>query len=173
MIFQDYILCPSVAVIFLWISLMLSLLIHELGHLIGWKGSSRDCNGCWAITVGSGKKIMQTKRLIFRVFPMGGSFIETDESIDTTKANSLLTTIGGPAFTLLFTIILFWIQTIIPVEALATNLYNGRQLLLIVRNYNLFLFFFTIIPCKYPGFLSKAPQSDGMTILKILRNKQL
>lgn len=79
--------------------------------------------------------------------------------------------IGGPAFTLLLTIILFWIQKIIPGEAFATNLYNGRQLIMIVRNYNLFLFFFTIIPCKYPGFLFKVPQSDGMTILKILRNK--
>lgn len=67
--------------------------------------------------------------------------------------------------------ILFWIQTMIPDEALAANLYNGRQLMMIVRNYNLFLFFFTIIPYKSPGFLSKVPQSDGMAILKILRNK--
>ena len=167
--FQYYILHFSVIAILIWFSFMLSIFIHEIGHMLGWKVRTRS--DYWVITVGSGKKIMQTKRLIFHVFPVGGTFIETDESIDTKKTDTLLTTIGGPVFTLLFTVILFWIQTIIPDKALATNLYNGRQLIMIVRNYNLFLFFITIIPCKYPGFLSKVPQSDGMAILKTLRNK--
>lgn len=79
--------------------------------------------------------------------------------------------IGGPVITLVVTLILFCFQTIMPDKTLTTNLYNVRQLLLIVRNYNLFLFFFTIIPLKYPGFISTIQQSDGMTILKILQNK--
>ncbi len=35
--FQYYILYPSAVAIFIWVSLMLSILIQELGHMIGWK----------------------------------------------------------------------------------------------------------------------------------------
>lgn len=117
---------------------MLSILIHELGHMIGWKVRTRS--NCWFITVGSGKNLLKTKRLLLRAFPVGGSFAVTDESIRTTKRQVLLMAIGGPVITLVVTLILFCFQTIMPDETLTTNLYNVRQLLLIVRNYTLFLF---------------------------------
>ena len=38
-----------------------------------------------------------------------------------------------------------------------------------VAYYNLGLFIYTIIPLRYPAWLCKIPQSDGLSILRLLK----
>ena len=78
--------------------------------------------------------------------------------------------LGGPLFTLILTLALFFVQRVIPADAFGMNI-RARQLVIFVRNYNLILFLITAIPWKYPKFLSPYPNSDGMAALKYLRDK--
>ena len=72
---------------------------------------------------------------------------------------------GGPMFTAVLLILLFILQR----HPLG---YISNDIIVWMRNYNLWALFFTLIPMKYPACLGidDVKVSDGMAILHALRN---
>ena len=145
----------------LYLFLMFSILFHELGHLSGYKITIKSND--WIIQLGTGKELFRTKRLRYHAIPIGGAFLFEYEL--KTKKEQLLISAGGPIFTAIFPILLFILQRY-PLG------YVSNDAIVWMRNYNLWILFFSLIPMKYPAFLGidDVKVSDGMAILHALRN---
>ena len=145
----------------LYLFLMFSILFHELGHLSGYKIKTKSND--WIIQLGTGKELFSTKRLRYHAIPIGGAFLF--EHGLKTKKEQLLMSAGGPIFTAIFIILLFILQR----HPLG---YISNDAIVWMRNYNLWMLFFSLIPMKYPAFLGidEVKVSDGMAILHALRN---
>ena len=145
----------------LYLFSMLSILFHELGHLSGYKitGKSSD----WVIQLGTGKELFRTKRLRCHAIPIAGAFLFNSGL--NTKKGQLLMCAGGPMFTAVLLILLFILQR----HPLG---YISNDIIVWIRNYNLWMLFFSLIPMKYPACLGidDVKVSDGMAILHALRN---
>lgn len=145
----------------LYLFSMFSILFHELGHLSGYKITTKSND--WIIQLGTGKELFRTKRLRYHAIPIGGAFLF--EHGLKTKKGQILMYAGGPMFTSIFLILLFTLQR----HPLG---YVSNDVIIWIRNYNLWALFFTLIPMKYPAFLgiNDVKVSDGMGILHVLRN---
>ncbi len=145
----------------LYLFLMFSILFHELGHLSGYKITIKPND--WIIQLGTGKELFSTKRLRYHAIPIGGAFLF--EHGLKTKKEQLLMSAGGPIFTAILIILLFILQR----HPLG---YVSNDAIVWMRNYNLWILFFSLIPMKYPAFLGidEVKVSDGMAILHALRN---
>ena len=145
----------------LYLFLMFSILFHDLGHLSGYKITIKYND--WTIQLCTGKELFSTKRLRYHAIPIGGAFLF--EHGLKTKKEQLLMSAGGPIFTAILLILLFILQR----HPLG---YVSNDAIVWMRNYNLWMLFFSLIPMKYPAFLGidEVKVSDGMAILHALRN---
>jgi hypothetical protein len=145
----------------LYLFLMFSILFHELGHLSGYKITIKSND--WIIQLGTGKELFSTKRLRYHAIPIGGAFLF--EYGLKNKKEQLLMSAGGPIFTAILIILLFILQR-------HPLVYVSNDAIVWMRNYNLWILFFSLIPMKYPAFLGidEVKVSDGMAILHALRN---
>lgn len=145
----------------LYLFLMFSILFHEIGHLSGYKITIKSND--WIIQLGTGKELFRTKRLRYHAIPIGGAFLFDHEL--KTKKEQLLISAGGPIFTAILPILLFILQR----HPLG---YISNDAIVWMRNYNLWILFFSLIPMKYPAFLGidEVKVSDGMAILHALCN---
>ena len=159
------ILYITICIITVWLGLLLSILAHEAGHMIGYLLSAGKKKGNWYIAVGRGKQILKTKRLTIFAIPISGHFECKD---DLSKKTSLLTLAGGPVASLFMTVVLFVLlgRTF---SAILNAYKHINYALCYVAYYNLGLFIYTIIPLRYPAWLCKIPQSDGLSILRLLK----
>ena len=165
------ILLELLGIIILWLGLAFSVLIHEAGHLTGYKLAEGKED--WIIQVGFGKALLKTKHFDVRLIPFSGVFDDQTPEKTYTKAQALLYAAGGPVFNLLLILILF---------ALRSFSLNGYSAFIdyyepiwdFIRTYNVIMFLSAIIPIRYPAFfpIIGGMESDGMNILKILRNKK-
>ena len=143
---------------------MVSILIHETGHLAGYKITTKRND--WIIKVGIRKMLFGTKRLQFRILPLSGDFlIKTPLK---KKKEKILMMAGGPLFTAIFMILLFVLQASIPKDVSNDN-QNYRKLVGFMLYCNVWMLTSSIIPMKYLPFIGG--QSDGMDILHVLREK--
>ena len=97
------------------------------------------------------------------IIPIGGAFL-FDSGLNT-KKGQLLMSAGGPIFTAILLILLFILQR----HPLG---YVSNDAIVWMRNYNLWMLFFSLIPMKYPACLGidDVKVTDGMAILHALRN---
>ena len=61
---MDYIMGIASCVIIIWLGSILSILAHEAGHILGYLLSAGKELDDWYVTVGRGKEIFKTKRLL-------------------------------------------------------------------------------------------------------------
>ena len=81
----------------LWVLTLLSTLLHEFGHAIGYMLATGDRH--WHIRVGWGKRILNTKRLTVNLLVFDGLFSPSKREFDS-KAKLIMTLLGGPVFSL-------------------------------------------------------------------------
>ncbi len=145
----------------LYLLSMFSILFHELGHLSGYKIITKSND--WIIQLGTGKELFRTRHLRYHAIPICGAFLF--EHGLKTKKEQLLMSAGGPIFTAVLLILLFILQR----HPLG---YGSNNAIVWMRNYNLWMLFFSLIPMKYPACLGidDVKVSDGMAILHALRN---
>ena len=157
-------------IIILWFGLAFSVLIHEAGHMTGYKLAEGKED--WIIQVGFGITLIKTKHFDIRIIPFSGVFYDQTPEKPYTKAQALLCAAGGPVFNLLFILILFALQSSSLIECSAYIDYYGPPWNFI-RTYNVIMFLSAIIPMRYPAFfpIIGGMESDGMYILKVLANK--
>lgn len=160
---MDYIMGIASCVIIIWLGSILSILAHEAGHMLGYLLSAGKEIDDWYVTVGRCKEIFKTKRLLICLFPISGHF-ECGGNLSNKSA--LLTLAGGPISSFLITVALFVLLASSSIAASNTYI---RFALCFVAYYNLGLFVYTIISLRYPAWLSKIPQSDGLAILRLLK----
>ena len=160
---MDYIMGIASCVIIIWLGSILSILAHEAGHILGYLLSAGKELDDWYVTVGRGKEIFKTKRLLICSFPVSGHF-ECGDNLS--KKSALLTLVGGPISSFLITVALF---VLLARTSIAVSNTYIRFALCFVAYYNLGLFVYTIIPLRYPAWLSIIPQSDELAILRLLK----
>ena len=156
-----------VRILLIWILSLLSVLLHELGHALGY----RICTGKaeWKVIAGSGPKMIGASKYIFRLIPAGGYFIPEEEP-ETNKAKTI-TLAGGPSVSLLqailYGIIRFCISEFVqPGSSLLEMLLPVSTFLLY---FNFFQFIFTIIPIRY-RVICRGFESDGLQIVHVLKH---
>ena len=75
-----------VRIILIWLLCLLSVLLHELGHALGYRISGGKAG--WKVIVGSGPRMIGKSKYIFCLIPAGGYFIPEEEQ-ETNQAKIL------------------------------------------------------------------------------------
>lgn len=166
------ILMEVLGIIFLWLGVAFSILIHEMGHVVGYKLAKGKED--WIIRVGFGKTLIKTKRFDFRLIPFSGVFYNPAPDITYTEAQALLCAVGGPVFNLILILILFALKSSSLNECSAFIDYY-EPTWDFIRTYSVIILISAIIPMRYPAFfpIIGGMESDGMDILKVLKNKRI
>lgn len=168
---DEKIISIIVKVIIIWGGAIVSIAFHEIGHLAGYKICTKSAK--WNIVIGTGKRFISVKKMQIHLIPLLGFFCISDDSFPKRKRDDILTTIGGPVFSL---VLLFILQLLVMTfrgnnSGLFINTYEETATFL--RNYNIYLILFSVIPMKYPPFLvrGKIDTSDGLQLLNALLKK--
>ena len=152
----------------IWLLCLLSVLLHESGHALGYRISGGKAEG--KIIAGSGPKIIGTPKIIFLLIPFGGYFIPEEEP-ETNKAK-LMIYAGGPVVSLLqavlYGILCFCITRFIQPENSFYEILSPVSSFLLY--FNFFQFLFTVIPIRY-RIICRGFESDGLQILHVLQHK--
>lgn len=149
-----------------YLLIMFSIFFHELGHLTGYKIATRGSD--WIIHLGTGKILFSIRHLRLHAFPIYGMFL--CETTLKNKKEQLLMYAGGPIFTAILIILLFVLQINLPRYVPNGNV-NYIDIIVWIRNVNLFMMLFSLIPMKYHNFFVGVEVSDGLGILRALRKK--
>lgn len=163
-------LLEILGIILCWLNLMIIVLIHEVGHLAGYKLAKGDDD--WRISLGVGKRLLETKHLRVHMVPWAGYF-DWKNPQPFTKKEAILIGAGGPFFSLMLALILLAFQLVVP-EWRSIFIDYFSPTFAFVINYNICILIFSIIPMKYPGFIPLLGNhlSDGMHILRLLKGKK-
>ena len=78
-----------------WGLLLLTILIHETGHMLGYVLCVREKAVPWRLEVGSGRQLLKIGRLRIRLIPFGGLFWLDDLS-ELPWKTAFCMTAGGP-----------------------------------------------------------------------------
>lgn len=132
----------------------LSILLHESGHAIAARVVKADCI---TVSLGYGKILSSTvierfQLNIHMVFFLGG-LARSERKIPYKSSEIIWITISGPIANGLFTCLLYFIYVIYP-----------NEYVYLLCLFNLYLTVVNIIP-----FRIKGKQTDGYTILKVLK----
>ena len=158
-----------VKILLIWLLCLLSVLLHESGHALGYRITGRKAE--WKIIAGSGPAIISTSKYSFCSIPAGGYFIPEEEP--ETNKGKILMLAGGPVVSLLqavlYGILCFCIIRFLqPESSLYEILFPVSSFLLY---FNFFQFLFTVIPIRY-RVICKGHESDGLQILHVLKHKK-
>ena len=151
----------TLSVPIVWLVFILPTILHETGHMIGYLLCAEKRVVNWHIEAGSGKQLMRIGSLIIRLVPWGGSF-RLAESTLVSKKTALATLAGGPTASLLMSIALLVIYRFVLADELIAFMFYG----------SFFQFLFTIIPLRYPAWLSAISESDGLQILRLMKKSK-
>ena len=158
-----------VRTILIWLLCLSSVLLHELGHALGYWISGRKAG--WKVIVGSGPKLISVSRFTFGLIPLGGNFVHAEEP--ETDKGQIIMFAGGP-FVSLLQAVLYWIiyfnllGGIQPASSLSEIMLPVSSFLLY---FNFFQFLFTAIPMRY-RVVCRGFESDGLQIVHVLRQNK-
>jgi hypothetical protein len=157
-----------VKILLIWLLCLLSVLLHESGHALGYRVSGGRAE--WKIIAGSGPAIIRTRKIIFCPVPAGGYFIPEEDP--ETKKGKLLMLAGGPVVSLLqsvlYGILCFCIIRFLQPESTPYEILFPASTFLLY--FNFFQFLFTVIPIRY-RVVCRGQESDGLQILHLLKQK--
>ena len=159
-----------VRILLIWLLCLLSVLLHELGHVFGYRISAGKAG--WKVIAGSGPEIIRTSKYIFRFIPAGGYFVPGEDP--KTDKEKIIMLAGGPFVSLLQTvlygIVRFCISGFIqPDSSLYEILFPVSSF---VMFFNFFQFLFTAIPIRY-RVVCRGLESDGLQIVHVLKHKKI
>ncbi len=154
----------------LWLLAGLSVLLHELGHALGFRlGAGKKP---WRVLAGSGPELFTVGRCTFHLFPVGGYFLPVDRDEPQTKRGKILMLLGGPLTSLLLTALFFALRFFVFVPDAAKGALYGMfaYLVTFLLVFNFFQFLFTALPIRY-RVVCRGMISDGRQIVRVLRIK--
>ena len=153
----------------IWFFCLISVLLHELGHALGYRISGGKAG--WRVIAGSGPEIIGSSKLVFRLIPAGGYFLPEEEA--KTNKEKLMMLAGGPIVSLLQAV-LYWavcfciFSFVQPESSLWEIQFPTSKFLMF---FNFFQFLFTVVPIRY-RVVCRGFESDGLQIVRVLKNKK-
>lgn len=145
--------------LFMWSCMFLSILTHELGHLLMYRIFSRGKD--WRITIGIGRTIVKFKRFTLKVCPITGWF-GCRYVVNASKFQHIVMLLGGALANVCVIILLCFLVQVIQFKELALGYTNLVATLEFLGCTNFILAVTAIIPMKiFNGYTS-----DGWKILK-------
>ena len=153
----------------IWFFCLISVLLHELGHVLGYRISGGKAG--WRVIAGSGPEIIGSSKLVFRLFPAGGYFLPEEEA--KTNKEKLMMLAGGPVVSLLQAV-LYWavcfciFSFVQPESGLFEILFPTSKFLMF---FNFFQFLFTVVPMRY-RVVCRGYESDGLQVIHLLKHKK-
>lgn len=152
----------------LWLLFFLSTLLHEAGHAIGYLLATGDTH--WHIRVGSGKQLLNTKRLTVKLLPFDGCFMPSEKNKIDTTAKLIATLSGGPAASLIL------VAVLLPVKLGGISLHSEviasdavEAFISSALSVNLFTLILALIPTHYFHGEMKGMETDGLQILNAIK----
>lgn len=158
-----------VRILLIWLLCLISVLLHELGHALGYRISGGKAG--WKVIAGSGPEIIGTSKFVFRLIPVGGYFVPEEDT--KTNKEKIIMLAGGP-FVSLLQAVLYWaicfcvFRFVQPESSLCEILLPTSKFLAF---YNFFLFLHTVIPIRY-RVVCRGFESDGLQIVHVLKHKK-
>ena len=159
-----------IAIPIIYILLLLSRIFKELGHLVMYKILFKDDN--YKITIGYGKKIIQTKRWSIRGIPFLSKIIYGNKFQEGTF-RSLTTHISGELGTILYLICLIPLIYLVNKKPEVISIMNSKILpMAILRTIQIVIFtlYFSILPFQIPYLPDGGYVSDGVYVVNDLRS---
>lgn len=86
----------------IWVVTLISVLLHEFGHALGYMLATGDRN--WHIQIGQGKQLLNTKALTINMIVIDGYFAPAENMMDLSKAQFVMMLSGGPIVSLLLVV---------------------------------------------------------------------
>ena len=153
----------------LWILFLLSTVLHEVGHALGYMIATGDRH--WHIRVGTGKRLLDTKRLTVKLLPFDGNFTPLNTDKIDTAAKLILILSGGPIASLMVVMGLLLLKHgdvssiagIIAPTAVESFIDSALSI-------NLFVLVLSVIPAHYFYGEIKGMETDGLQILNTIRS---
>ena len=163
----DTLAYPLEILIFLllfWLLSFFSALLHELGHAVGYTIATGDSH--WRIRIGTGKRLIHTKRFTVNLFVIDGFFCPLDEKMDT-PAKRIAMLAGGPLASLILLAALFalWLSGI----EIQTSVILMEPVVSWAVFINTFILFSSVIPTRYLFGEIKGLETDGLLILNNIK----
>ena len=153
-----------------WVMLFLSTFMHEFGHAIGYMISTGDRH--WHIRVGSGKKLLETKKLTVKLMVFDGYFEPAENRIDS-KEKLISTLAGGPVVSLALVVILLYLRsTGVSVNSGIITSSAIESFINFALFSNLFIFLSSIIPGYYFYGEIKGMETDGRKIINAMKGRE-
>lgn len=159
-----------IAIPIIYILLLLSRIFKELGHLVMYKILFKDDN--YKITIGYGKKIIQTKRWSIKRIPFL-SKITYGNKFQEGTFRSLITHISGGLGTILYLICLIPLIYLVNKKPEVITIMNSKILpMAILRTIQIVIFtlYFTVLPLQIPYLPDGGYVSDGVYVINDLRS---
>ena len=161
----------AVFVCVLWILCFLSTLMHEMGHAFGYALATG--NGHWHIRIGSGKVLLDTKKLTVKLLPFDGCFTPLHADAIDTDAKLIAMLAGGPIASLVVVIgLLLLMLGDVPLNSGYLAPGAAESFLNSAFFINVFTLVLSVIPTHYFHGEVRGMETDGLQILNAIRGRQ-
>ena len=152
----------------LWLLSFMAIFMHELGHALGYMLST--LNRHWHIRVGSGKRLLKTKRLTVKLLVFDGEFTVAGNTVDS-KAKLISTLSGGPILSFISVAVLLRFGGM----AFDSDIILSSAIEYFI-NYalisDIFIFLTSVLPFRYFLGEIKGEESDGLKLINAIKSKR-
>lgn len=154
----------------LWLLSFMAIFMHELGHALGYMLSTGSRH--WHIRVGSGKRLLKTKRLTVKLLVFDGEFNFAGNTVDS-KAKLISTLSGGPILSFISVAVLLLLR--LGGMALKSDIILSSAIeyfidYALISNTSMFLA--TVLPFRYFLGEIKGMESDGLQLINAIKSKR-
>ena len=132
----------------LWVLTFLSTFLHEVGHALGYMIATGDRH--WHIRVGSGKKLLNSKRLTVKLLPFDGLLTPLEKNSIDTATKLIIILSGGSVVSLILVIGLLLLKFGgISFHSELIALSAIKSFISIALSINFFILILSVIPTYY------------------------
>lgn len=162
-----FVLEMVILALIVWLIMFLSTLFHELGHVMFYMIFAGDMQ--WHIQMGCGKQLFETKRLSVGIIPYSG-LCSWDGTKIRSKSKAVAAILGGPVFSLVLFLILFWCSKHVGIASFLADSASRWLIRFPMMINGVWLFLGALIPMYYHVGPCAGMPSDGLRIFYYIQD---